>query len=215
MGDTQCWEYVFRLDPSEFIQQGTEETPLIYWLDVQAQPLEEGPMFGWKTSLDHWNDDAVWAFGPEPPPTPWTEMHYPPMHPMEPMSIDLAFTIIGQEQSGPTGACCRGASCSITTQAMCLAGGGYYVGDGQPCTPDPCCCAGPSVGNVDGSADNLVTMGDLTVLIDHLFISLNPLNCWPEGNVDLSSDYLVTMADLTVLIDHLFISLNPLPPCPW
>ncbi len=76
------------------------------------------------------------------------------------------------------------------------------------------CCTGPSRGNVDGSVDNLVTMGDLTVLIDHLFISLEPLACIDEGNVDLSADDLVTMGDLTVLIDHLFIDLNPLPACP-
>ncbi len=76
------------------------------------------------------------------------------------------------------------------------------------------CCTGPSVGNVDGSADNLVTMGDLTTMIDHLFISLTPLECVEEGNVDMSVDGLVTMGDLTVLIDHLFISLDPLPPCP-
>jgi hypothetical protein len=76
------------------------------------------------------------------------------------------------------------------------------------------CCVGPSVGNLDGSADNLVTMGDLTVLIDHLFISFNPLACVDEGNVDLSADGLVTMGDLTVLIDHLFISFNPLSACP-
>ena len=76
------------------------------------------------------------------------------------------------------------------------------------------CCSGPSVGNVDGSTDDLVTMGDLTVLIDHLFISLEPLDCPDEGNVDMSVDGLVTMGDLTVLIDHLFISLNPLPLCP-
>ncbi len=76
------------------------------------------------------------------------------------------------------------------------------------------CCTGPSVGNVDGSVDNLVTMGDLTVLIDHLFISLTPVACVDEANVDSSLDGLVTMGDLTVLIDHLFISLNPLSACP-
>ncbi len=76
------------------------------------------------------------------------------------------------------------------------------------------CCTGPSVGNVDGSADNLVTMGDLTTLIDHMFISLVPLACNDEGNVDMSPDGLVTMGDLTTLIDAMFISLDPLPPCP-
>ncbi len=75
------------------------------------------------------------------------------------------------------------------------------------------CCRGDSRGNVDGSLDFQVTMSDLTVLIDHLFISLSPLDCVDEGNLDGDILGEVTMSDLTVLIDHLFISLNPLPPC--
>jgi hypothetical protein len=62
--------------------------------------------------------------------------------------------------------------------------------------------------------DLLITMGDLTVLIDHLFISFTPLWCDAEGNTDMSPDGLITMGDLTVLIDHLFISFTPLPACP-
>ncbi len=95
-----------------------------------------------------------------------------------------------------------------------------YAGTYQPVANDgfvlldPSCCTGPSVGNVDASPDNQVTMGDLTVLIDHLFISLEPLACDVEGNVDGSLDGQVTMGDLTILIDHLFISLSPLMPCP-
>ncbi len=80
--------------------------------------------------------------------------------------------------------------------------------------PSEGCCTGPSVGNVDGSADNLITMGDLTTMVSHMFITLEPLNCVEEGNIDLSADGLVTMGDLTRLIDHLFIDLLPLPPCP-
>jgi hypothetical protein len=57
-------------------------------------------------------------------------------------------------------------------------------------------------------------MGDLTVMIDNLFITLTPLICPEAGNVDLSTDGLVTMGDLTVMIDNLFITLTPLPPCP-
>ncbi len=74
------------------------------------------------------------------------------------------------------------------------------------------CCIG-SVGNVDSSPDDLVTLSDLTVLIDNLFISLTPVDCVGEGNTDLSGDDLITMSDLAVLIDHLFISLDPLPNC--
>ncbi len=76
------------------------------------------------------------------------------------------------------------------------------------------CCVGSMVGNVDASPDDQVTMGDLTVLIDHLFISLSPVICDEEANVDLSADGEITMGDLTVLIDHLFISLDPLSACP-
>ncbi|MBD3256837.1 hypothetical protein GF377_00290 [candidate division GN15 bacterium] len=78
------------------------------------------------------------------------------------------------------------------------------------------CCIGDR-GNVDGSADDAVSLGDLTVLVDNLFVSIAPLTCWEEGNVDESQpegEGSVTLGDLTVLIDHLFISLDPLPPCP-
>jgi len=81
------------------------------------------------------------------------------------------------------------------------------------------CCAEPTVGNVDRSTDNLITMGDLTVLIDFLYVSLTPPACLEDADVDLSgqpdpetSD--IGMSDLTVLIDHLYISLSPLPACP-
>jgi serine protease AprX len=80
--------------------------------------------------------------------------------------------------------------------------------------PHAGCCVDATVGNLDHSADGLVTMSDMTVLIDHLFISLAPLDCEEDANLDLSADGLVTMGDLTVMIDHLFISLGPLPPCP-
>ncbi len=83
-------------------------------------------------------------------------------------------------------------------------------GVGDAC--DAVCCMGEMRGNVDIDAEDLVDMGDLTVLIDHLFISLEPLVCEDEANVDGAG--IVDMGDLTVLIDHLFISLDPLPPCP-
>ncbi len=78
----------------------------------------------------------------------------------------------------------------------------------QPCGP---CCIG-TVGNVDGSLDQGVDIGDLTVLVDHLFISFMPLLCEEEGNVDGATG--VDIGDLTVLVDHLFISFTPLGNCP-
>lgn len=75
------------------------------------------------------------------------------------------------------------------------------------------CCVGDR-GNVDGSPDEAATLGDLTVMIDHLFISLDPLSCPEEANVNESVDGEITLGDLTVMIDHLFVSLLPLPSCP-
>ena len=91
-----CIKYNCILDPSEyFLQLGTPQDPIIYWLDVQALPMDPEPdcRFGWKTSLDHWNDDAVWAIGEEPYFGPWEELRYPLGHEYEYDSIDLAFVI--------------------------------------------------------------------------------------------------------------------------
>ena len=75
------------------------------------------------------------------------------------------------------------------------------------------CCVG-NRGNVDASPDDAVSLGDLTALIDVLFISLTPADCPEEANVDASLDGAVSLGDLTALIDVLFISLNDPPPCP-
>ena len=39
----------------------------------------------------------------------------------------------------PTGACCTGASCTITTIGDCVASGGVYRGNNTECSPNPCC----------------------------------------------------------------------------
>jgi hypothetical protein len=92
--DTQIWLYSCHIPTPYWFQQAVGT---VYWLDVQAMPTTPA-LFGWKTSLDHWNDDGVWAMGTEPiGPSSWQPLVYPPMHPMAGMSIDLAFQIWGQE----------------------------------------------------------------------------------------------------------------------
>ncbi len=96
-GDTICWQYNFFIDESEaFVQEGTPDEPVVYWLDMKATPLNDQARLGWKTSADHWNDDAVWTIGDEPYGDLWEELRYPPGHPQHPESIDLAF-VIGDE----------------------------------------------------------------------------------------------------------------------
>jgi len=95
-GDYTCWQYDFLIEDGQFYQRGTEEEPIIYWLDVQAMPMDQAFQFGWKTSVEHWNDDAVWGIGVEPYTGPWNELVYPPMHEFAGKSIDLAFAITGK-----------------------------------------------------------------------------------------------------------------------
>lgn len=51
-------------------------------------------------------------------------------------SVEKVWVEIGWTE--PTGSCCTGSSCSVTTQALCVAGGGTYNGDNTTCSPDPC-----------------------------------------------------------------------------
>ncbi len=73
------------------------------------------------------------------------------------------------------------------------------------------CCVG-TTGNVDCDPANSVDIGDLTTLIDNLFVSFTPLCCVAEANCDGIGG--VDIGDLTALIDNLFLSFTPLPSCP-
>lgn len=117
--DTVCWQYNFEIpEQMAFFQTAGE----IYWLGIHYSFDLTGDgiinlqdlsvfisnypgSFGWKTSVDHFNDDAVytdvmtWGAGPHVVPNPfiWGSMQYPPGHEMEGQGIDLAFVINGPE----------------------------------------------------------------------------------------------------------------------
>ncbi|HUV31740.1 MAG TPA: M14 family zinc carboxypeptidase [Acidobacteriota bacterium] len=74
------------------------------------------------------------------------------------------------------------------------------------------CCYRMS-GNVDCDPDDIVDIGDLTRLIDYLFISEEPLCCPDEANCDGDFAGVVDIGDLTRLISYLFISGDPLYFC--
>ncbi|HEC89183.1 MAG TPA: PKD domain-containing protein [Thermoplasmatales archaeon] len=83
------WQYNIENIEDPFIQ--TEGT--IYWLSVSAivEPASPQPRWGWKSSDDHWNDDAVHGFWYE---LDWTDLYEPPDFET---SLDLAFVITGEE----------------------------------------------------------------------------------------------------------------------
>ncbi|HIE31699.1 MAG TPA: tandem-95 repeat protein [Methanosarcinales archaeon] len=130
---TIWWEhkfyYIVRLEePFE------QEEGRIYWLDIGAKPAEEKWFWGWETSKDHWNDNAVRGLeGGEW----WEELD----HSSE-KQIDMAFMLISEQFFGldfgdapdpryPTLVINNGA-CHTINPGICL---GRWVEadvDGQP-----------------------------------------------------------------------------------
>ena len=103
--DTICYQYNFPIPLEEaFVQTNGN----IYWLNVQCQTRAPGPLFGWKTTepTNRWNDDACWAQGEEPNPIGWTNLVYPPDHPLQGETLDLAFVIEGETHETPTNPLC-------------------------------------------------------------------------------------------------------------
>jgi len=69
-----------------------QEAGTIYWLEIAAiLPTGANYEVGWKTSTDHFMDDAAWSS----PVAGWQDLHYPDNDPLNRggRSIDLAFVI--------------------------------------------------------------------------------------------------------------------------
>jgi hypothetical protein len=77
-------------------------------------------------------------------------------------------------------------------------------GDGEG---DACSCRGLT-GNVDCDEEDACDLGDLTAMIDYLFITFTEPDCMEEANTDGDPSGIVDLGDLTALIDYLFISFS-------
>jgi len=120
--NTDIWQLNFLIDEADAFLQDEGQ---IYWLgvgqsfdtdgngEIDVQDLgywADGPNFGWKSSADPWNDDAVYtellppevgpftwgdggggAYGPGG--ETWDELRYPSWHEHAGESLDLAFVI--------------------------------------------------------------------------------------------------------------------------
>ncbi len=71
-------------------------------------------------------------------------------------------------------------------------------------------------GNTNCSSDGKRTLSDITKLIDHVYISKEPLCCFASGNTNGSwddGDCKITLSDITKLIDAVYISKMLTEPC--
>ncbi|MCP4686265.1 MAG: hypothetical protein GY867_12575 [bacterium] len=72
------------------------------------------------------------------------------------------------------------------------------------------CCIGSTVGDCNQSGG--VDITDIQIMVDHQFLTFQPLICIDEGDIDFSGS--VDITDLQTMLDYQFISLTPFPPCP-
>jgi len=123
-----------------------QEQGTIYWLNISAIVADPSvTQWGWKSSLDHWNDDAVWAFWGE---LNWIDMWVPPEF-MQ--SLDLSFVITGGEEEEPEACCMQDGSCVMALPIDCINSlGGTPQGPGSVCsTPEGCCMPDGTCQNID------------------------------------------------------------------
>lgn len=79
-------------------------------------------------------------------------------------------------------------------------------------TPEDSCLG--TVGNVDCDPNDKVSVQDLVVLVDYLFIIRQlPCICLEEADIVPSPDGQVNVSDLTELVKYLFLAPVTLPPC--
>ncbi|MCP4685845.1 MAG: S8 family serine peptidase [bacterium] len=71
-------------------------------------------------------------------------------------------------------------------------------------------CCEDVVGNVDCSGRIDIT--DLQLLVDHLYLTLDPLCCVDEGDIDGSG--VVDIADLSLMLEQMFVTLGAFQACP-
>lgn len=74
------------------------------------------------------------------------------------------------------------------------------------------CCAGET-GNVNADPDGNVTLTDLTLLVNNLFVTFAALPCAAEANTSGDAACAITLTDLTVLVNRLFVTFDPMAQC--
>ena len=97
--DTQIWQYDFYPRLACWKQSGLPTRSQVYWLSLSAITNGGGQsLFGWKTSTNHWNDDAVFGHlnANYLPLGDWVDLHDPRTGKSLDLSLALRnFPIVG------------------------------------------------------------------------------------------------------------------------
>lgn len=76
----------FQINISQIDEPFIQREGTIYWLGVHIGVESTNTAIGWKTSQNHWNDDAAYWYGGS-----WREL----VDPLDGVSLDMAFVITG------------------------------------------------------------------------------------------------------------------------
>ncbi|MEE8575663.1 MAG: PQQ-dependent sugar dehydrogenase [candidate division Zixibacteria bacterium] len=80
------------------------------------------------------------------------------------------------------------------------------------CSADTDCCNG-STGNINCDQSGGVDISDLTAIVNHLFVTFEPLCCSAQANTNGDAECAIDISDLTALVNHLFVTFEPLAAC--
>jgi hypothetical protein len=216
-GYTGIWQYEIFIDPYyAFMHQCDPCNPTVYWLDayveLEPDPNEEHEFY-WKDTSKHWNDDAVWS---EDNGAIWNEMRYPPNHPYESNSVDLAFVIhtkdlplAHQKWSQPP--------IEIDPNAYLPVYYGWdeesrYHGQESIWYPGWQC---PTQCHADADCSGTVDEDDYQIVLDAWLSESQDLNSPYDANADFNRDLDVDHADLDIMTRWWYEEI-PAPPndCP-
>jgi hypothetical protein len=147
----------FRYDITDIPEPFVQDSGTIYWLRIMAFVAGPGypdaPLWGWKTSLVHWEDDAVWAL--DDPPYYW----HPLEDPITGITLDLAFVITGGGE--PQVICGDVNNDGIVNIGDVVYMVSYLYKSGPAPIPQTC------VGDVNN--DDIVNVGDIVYLVAYLY----------------------------------------------
>jgi hypothetical protein len=150
----------FRYDIDSIPVPFVQDSGTIYWLNVMADigppgytAIPDPPVWGWKTTTDHWMDDAVWA--------EWTPPNYdwfPLYDPITGETLDLAFVITTSEIPVICGDVNNDGIVNVGDIVYLVS----YLYRGGP-APIPMSCVG------DVNNDDIVNVGDVVYLVSYLY----------------------------------------------
>ena len=168
-GDWSVYKYSFYIPEADACIQ---EEGKIYWLSVNVLGQTTGDnQFGWKTSMEQFNDFATWEHVPVDP--PWNMVCYPYNHPKEGSCTDMAFYISGHPDTTYADVWIKDCDADVGT-----------VPSTPPCTS---VCQGPDIW-IDNDSDGIMD-APVVGAVNRLYIRARNLGPATATNVTASLYY--------------------------